>query len=63
VTPRLLHYSDVENAYDDPERVGRLAGTLIVAMGGPILVVLVSNPDNPKVVWKARIGDPHRPLR
>ena len=25
---RLLHYSDVENAYDDPERVGRLAGTL-----------------------------------
>ena len=25
---RLLHYSDVENAYDDPERVGRLAGTI-----------------------------------
>jgi 2',3'-cyclic-nucleotide 2'-phosphodiesterase (5'-nucleotidase family) len=23
---RLLHYSDVENAYDDPERIGRLAG-------------------------------------
>jgi 2',3'-cyclic-nucleotide 2'-phosphodiesterase (5'-nucleotidase family) len=29
VTLRLLHYSDVENAYDDPERVGRLAGTLL----------------------------------
>ncbi|PSP98286.1 bifunctional metallophosphatase/5'-nucleotidase [Halobacteriales archaeon QS_4_70_19] len=26
--PRLLHYSDVENAYDTPERIGRLAGTL-----------------------------------
>jgi 2',3'-cyclic-nucleotide 2'-phosphodiesterase (5'-nucleotidase family) len=25
---RLLHYSDVENAYDDPERIGRLAGLL-----------------------------------
>ena len=24
--PRLLHYSDVENAYDDPGRIGRLAG-------------------------------------
>jgi 2',3'-cyclic-nucleotide 2'-phosphodiesterase (5'-nucleotidase family) len=24
--PRLLHYSDVENAYDDPDRIGRLAG-------------------------------------
>jgi hypothetical protein len=26
VAPHLLHYSDVENAYDHPERVGRLAG-------------------------------------
>jgi 2',3'-cyclic-nucleotide 2'-phosphodiesterase (5'-nucleotidase family) len=26
--PRLLHYSDIENVYDAPERVGRLAGTL-----------------------------------
>ncbi|WP_158056384.1 bifunctional metallophosphatase/5'-nucleotidase [Halorussus halophilus] len=25
---RLLHYSDVENAYDRPERIGRLAGLL-----------------------------------
>lgn len=25
---RLLHYSDVENAYDDPDRIGRLAGTI-----------------------------------
>ncbi|WP_336025088.1 bifunctional metallophosphatase/5'-nucleotidase [Halobellus salinisoli] len=26
--PRLLHYSDVENVYDDPVRVGRLAGAI-----------------------------------
>jgi 2',3'-cyclic-nucleotide 2'-phosphodiesterase (5'-nucleotidase family) len=25
---RILHFSDIENAYDDPERVGRLAGTI-----------------------------------
>lgn len=25
---RLLQYSDVENAYDDPERIGRLAGLI-----------------------------------
>lgn len=25
---RLLHYSDVENAYDDPERIGRLTSLL-----------------------------------
>jgi len=25
---RFLHYSDVENAHDDPERIGRLAGAL-----------------------------------
>lgn len=28
MTLRLLHYSDVENVYDSPERVGRLAGLL-----------------------------------
>ena len=25
---RLLHYSDIENAHDDPERIGRLAGVI-----------------------------------
>ena len=38
MTPRLLHYSDVENAYDDPERVGRLAGTLLARDGPDALV-------------------------
>lgn len=28
MTVRLLHYSDVENAYDTPDRVGRLAGAI-----------------------------------
>lgn len=29
MAPRLLHYSDVENVYDSPERAGRLAGLLL----------------------------------
>ena len=28
MAPRLLHYSDIENAYDTPERIGRLAGLI-----------------------------------
>jgi 2',3'-cyclic-nucleotide 2'-phosphodiesterase (5'-nucleotidase family) len=28
MAPRLLHYSDLENVYDTPERAGRLAGLL-----------------------------------
>jgi 2',3'-cyclic-nucleotide 2'-phosphodiesterase (5'-nucleotidase family) len=28
MTARLLHYSDVENAFDDPDHIGRLAGLL-----------------------------------
>ena len=36
--PRLLHYSDIENVYDDPVRVGRLAGTLR-ELNGPDTVV------------------------
>ena len=52
---RLLHYSDVENAYDRPERAGRLAGcvdarrddeTVVVGTGddlGPGVLPLVEN--------------------
>ncbi|RLM57417.1 bifunctional metallophosphatase/5'-nucleotidase [Halobellus sp. Atlit-31R] len=36
--PRLLHYSDVENVYDDPVRVGRLAGALRSLSGDDALV-------------------------
>ena len=28
MVPCLLHYADIENAYDDPERIGRLAGLI-----------------------------------
>jgi 2',3'-cyclic-nucleotide 2'-phosphodiesterase (5'-nucleotidase family) len=28
MTTRILHYADVENAYDTPERIGRLAGAI-----------------------------------
>ena len=28
MAPRLLQYADIENAYDDPERIGRLAGLI-----------------------------------
>ncbi|WP_117595002.1 bifunctional metallophosphatase/5'-nucleotidase [Haloprofundus halophilus] len=39
--PRLLHYSDIENVYDDPERAGRLAG-LLSSLGGPDSLVVGS---------------------
>jgi 2',3'-cyclic-nucleotide 2'-phosphodiesterase (5'-nucleotidase family) len=38
VSPRLLHYSDVENAYDDPAHIGRLAGT-VQSRDGPDALV------------------------
>jgi 2',3'-cyclic-nucleotide 2'-phosphodiesterase (5'-nucleotidase family) len=39
MSPRLLHYSDVENAYDDPERIGRLAGQIGALDGDDAVVV------------------------
>ena len=35
---RLLHYSDIENAHDDPERVGHIAGLLEERRGADTLV-------------------------
>jgi UDP-sugar diphosphatase len=38
--PRLLHYSDIENVYDDPVRAGRLAGCLrALSRAGDAVVV------------------------
>ena len=37
--PRVLHYSDLENAYDDPERIARLAGLLGELRGEDTLLV------------------------
>ncbi|UPV74239.1 5'-nucleotidase C-terminal domain-containing protein [Halorussus limi] len=36
---RLLHYSDVENVYDRPERAGRLAGCIDARRDGETVVV------------------------
>jgi 2',3'-cyclic-nucleotide 2'-phosphodiesterase (5'-nucleotidase family) len=48
--PRLLHYSDVENAYDDPLRAGRLAGLLRSLSGPDALVVGTGDNTAPGVV-------------
>jgi len=42
--PRFVHYSDIENVYDDPERAGRLAG-LITELDGPDAAVVGSGDD------------------
>ncbi|MFB6096250.1 MAG: bifunctional UDP-sugar hydrolase/5'-nucleotidase [Haloferacaceae archaeon] len=41
---RLLHYSDVENVYDDPVRAGRLAG-LVQALDGPDALIAGTGDD------------------
>ncbi|SEO69480.1 2',3'-cyclic-nucleotide 2'-phosphodiesterase/5'-or 3'-nucleotidase, 5'-nucleotidase family [Halogranum amylolyticum] len=48
--PRFLHYSDVENVYDDPERAGRLAGTITALGGDDALVVGTGDNTSPGVV-------------
>jgi 2',3'-cyclic-nucleotide 2'-phosphodiesterase (5'-nucleotidase family) len=47
---RLLHYSDVENAYDDPERIGRLAGLVNALRDGDTLVCGTGDDTSPGVV-------------
>lgn len=39
MAPRLLHYSDLESAFDYPERIGRLAGTIDALRDDDTLVV------------------------
>ena len=46
MTARLLHYSDVENAFDDPDRIGRLAGLLTDLAGDRDDAVVVGSGDN-----------------
>ncbi|WP_224335121.1 bifunctional metallophosphatase/5'-nucleotidase [Haloprofundus halobius] len=48
--PRLLHYSDIENVYDDPERAGRLAGLLYSLDGADSLVVGSGDNTSPGVL-------------
>ncbi|WP_313695780.1 bifunctional metallophosphatase/5'-nucleotidase [Halorarum halobium] len=47
---RLLHYSDVENVYDDPERAGRLAACIADLDGPDALVVGAGDDTAPGVL-------------
>lgn len=47
---RLLHYSDVENACDDPVRMGRLAGTIRSLDGDDAAVVGTGDDTGPGVL-------------
>lgn len=47
---RLLHYSDLENAFDYPERVGRLVGTIDALRDDATLVVGTGDNTGPGVL-------------
>ncbi|WP_101294868.1 bifunctional metallophosphatase/5'-nucleotidase [Halegenticoccus soli] len=48
--PRFLHYSDVENLYDDPDRAGRFAGLVSSLDGDDALVVGTGDNTSPGVL-------------
>ncbi|WP_396612185.1 bifunctional metallophosphatase/5'-nucleotidase [Haloferax sp. S1W] len=48
--PRFLHYSDLENVYDDPERAGRLAGCVTTLDDDDTLVVGTGDNSAPGVL-------------
>ncbi|KAB1188030.1 MULTISPECIES: bifunctional UDP-sugar hydrolase/5'-nucleotidase [Haloferax] len=48
--PRLLHYSDIENVFDDPERAGRLAGCVTVLDDDDTVVVGTGDNTSPGVL-------------
>ncbi|MFB6117816.1 bifunctional metallophosphatase/5'-nucleotidase [Halosegnis sp.] len=50
MTLRLLHYSDVENAYDAPDRIGRLAGTVRARRDADTLVFGTGDNTSPGVL-------------
>lgn len=50
MSPRLLHYSDLENAFDYPERIGRLAGTIDALRDEETLVVGTGDNTGPGVL-------------
>jgi 2',3'-cyclic-nucleotide 2'-phosphodiesterase (5'-nucleotidase family) len=53
---RLLHYSDIENLYDDAERAGRFAGRIRELDGDDALVVGTGDTTAPGVVSLAADG-------
>ncbi|WP_232702418.1 bifunctional metallophosphatase/5'-nucleotidase [Halobacterium wangiae] len=46
MTVRILHYADVENAYDTPERVGRLAGAIDALRDDHVPTLVTGGGDN-----------------
>ncbi|MFC6835411.1 bifunctional metallophosphatase/5'-nucleotidase [Halomarina ordinaria] len=48
--PRLLHYSDIEGVYDDPDRLARLAGRIEDLRGPDALVVGTGDDTAPGVL-------------
>jgi len=54
---RILQYSDVENAPDDPERIGRLAGLLRERRGGSTLVCGTGDTLAPGLLSMETAGD------
>jgi 2',3'-cyclic-nucleotide 2'-phosphodiesterase (5'-nucleotidase family) len=59
---RLLHYSDLENVYDDPERVARLAGVLDEHDDGKTVVVGTGDNLAPGVLSLVTRGGCGRPF-
>ncbi|GCF12718.1 2',3'-cyclic-nucleotide 2'-phosphodiesterase [Haloarcula mannanilytica] len=57
VSPRIIHYSDVEKAYDTPERIGRFAGTVAAADGPDTLVVGTGDNTGPGVLSLVTDGE------
>lgn len=54
---RVLHYSDLEAAYDDPDRVGRLAGLLAARRDEATLVVGTGDTTAPGVLSLVTEGE------
>lgn len=59
---RLLHYSDVENAYDDPERIGRLAGAIERRRDDDTLVLGTGDNTGPGALALATRGEQSLPF-
>ncbi|WP_254545051.1 bifunctional metallophosphatase/5'-nucleotidase [Halomarina pelagica] len=56
MSPRLLHYSDIEGVYDVPERLARLAGAVRERRGDDSLVVGTGDDTAPGVLPLVRKG-------
>jgi len=53
---RLVHYSDIENVFDDPERAARLAGRILALSGPDAAVVATGDTTAPGVLSLVATG-------